>query len=82
MYYYKLTIDDNAPAPAQIFIKSKYPIRHEITFAQHLDCVDKNAQITEIKNLSKAQYQLQAMLAMPLNNPTDWDLFDKSRLIL
>lgn len=82
MYYYKVTIDDNAPAPAQLFIKSKYPIRHKITLEKYLDCVDKNAQVTEVKILSKVQYQLQAMFAMPLNSRTDWDLFDKSRLTL
>ncbi len=82
MNYYKVIIDDNAPTPVQLFIKSKYPIRHQITFEKYLECANKSAKVTEIKILSAAQYYFSSFSAIPLNHLTDWDLFDKSKVSL
>lgn len=82
MNYYKVIIDDNAPAPVQLFIKSKYPIRHQITFEKYLECANKHAKVTEIEILSATQYYFSSLSAMPLNHLTDWDLFDKSKVSL
>ena len=82
MNYYKVTIDDNAFAPTELYIRSKYPIRHKVTFEKYLNCLDKNACVVEIKILSKLQYLFFSACAMPLNNLTDWDLFNKSKVVL